>query len=385
MVVQQPIVWATVLFILGTIWGHAYPCPLYFPVLVTLIAVATLFRCVRVRPELWVIAIWFLMGCCRIGIAESEEIPNPCTTWMESVQKKAEGKRTELIGRLSAAGVDGKPLALSAALLLGKREMLQKSTKEAYAHIGASHLLALSGMHLGILYAVLYFFFVHKIRFTEWKWFYLPLILGIIWGYVIIAGMPVSLVRSAIMFSYITIASLAGKQTPPLHVLASSALIILLIHPESLFSISFQLSFAAVFFITILYLPLKTVFRKTNKVVDLFGLSLIAQIGTAPLSIYYFHSLPLLASVVSLVLIPLTTLIIYLCLVTLVMPNPVTGYALNSIINLQDRIIGSIQSIPHITIHHLYPSVMEVVIVYGILLCAALRVKVWFENEDFNQ
>ena len=87
------------------------------------------------------------------------------------------------MARLERAGVATRTRGLAAALTLGKRDGLDFETKQAYRKVGASHLLALSGMHLGIVYGFLFLFFIRPIRFSKWRWHALPLILLCLWGY----------------------------------------------------------------------------------------------------------------------------------------------------------------------------------------------------------
>ena len=310
--------------------------------------------------------------------------PQHDNTYYETVCRKAQEQNHKLTERLQDAGLEDKALSVSSALLLGQKSTLDKETKKGYARAGVSHLLALSGMHLGIIYGLLYMLFIRRIRFSEWRWFWLPPILLTIWGYVFIAGMPVSLVRAAIMFSIATIATLAQADTPPLHILALSALIILLFSPATLYQIGFQLSFIAVFFIMVLYQPLREKFGLRNKIADLMLLSVVAQLGTAPLSIYYFHTLPLLGAIVSIILIPLTTVIIYLGLLLLLFPIGSIAWLTSAAISLQEWIVRTVGSIPYATIENLYPTWWQVLLVYMLLLCVIAKSHILWNKEDFN-
>lgn len=132
--------------------------------------------------------------------------------------------------------------------------------------------------------------------------------------------MPVSLVRAALMLTILTIVSLMEYDTDPLHPLALSAIIILLLAPKDLLSISFQLSFIAVFFILALWKPVYEMFPKMPWAVRLFTLSCVASFGTTPLIAYYFHRISLIGPLLSIILIPLTTLFIYLTLLAMLLP-----------------------------------------------------------------
>ena len=113
-------------------------------------------------------------------------------------------------------------------------------------------------------------------------------------------------------------------------------------------------------------------------------LSVVAQLGTAPLSIYYFHTLPLTGAIVSVILIPLTTIIIYLGLLTLLIPIECIAWLLTIVIKTQDWIVESLASIPYTTITGLYPTWWQVLLVYLLLLCIIVRSHIQWKREDFN-
>jgi competence protein ComEC len=380
MSIRQPIIWATLLYIIGILLGNFFSSIIFLYISVALLATATILRKKPHIADALLFSFWITLGMARIAVDDPLH-NNAC---YEAVYQKAQEQNQKLRERLQNTGLDNETLSISSALLLGQKSELSKETRKDYAQVGASHLLALSGMHLGILYGLLYLLFIRRIRFSEWKWFWLPPILLTIWGYAFIAGMPVSLVRASIMFSLATIATLAQADTPPLHILALSALIILLFTPNALFQIGFQLSFIAVFFILALYIPIRERLGLRNKIANLLVLSAVAQLGTAPLSIYYFHSLPLLGALVSIILIPLTTIIIYLGLLVLLIPLGCTTWLLSTAISIQEWIVRMAGSIPHTTITDLYPTWWQVLLIYMLLLCIIAKSHINWSREDFN-
>ena len=380
MSIRQPIIWATLLYITGILLGNLFSSILFLYISVALLATGTLLRRKTHLADALIFAFWITLGMARIAM----DNPQQENAYYKTVFRKAQEQNHKLTERLRNTGLDDKASSISSALLLGQKTELSKESRKSYAQVGASHLLALSGMHLGIIYGLMYMLFIRRIRYSEWKWFWLPPILLLIWGYAFIAGMPVSLVRASIMFSLATIATMAQADTPPLHILSLSALIILLFTPTALFQIGFQLSFIAVFFIMALYLPLRGRLGWRNKIADLLLLSAIAQLGTAPLSIYYFHTLPLLGAFVSIILIPLTTLIIYLGLLVLLVPLGCNTWLLNTAVTLQDWIVRKVGSIPYTTITDLYPTWWQVLLVYLLLLCIIAKSHIHWSREDFN-
>lgn len=381
MIIRQPLIWATPLYIIGIVLGNSFSSIYFIYASVALLVLSMLLRKRTYIADALLFSFWITLGMGRIGM--EKEMPSE-NQYYKAVFQKAQDQQETLTRRLHDAGLSEESLPTSSALLLGNKTGLSKETRRKYAQVGASHLLALSGMHLGIIYGIMYLLFVRRIRYSEWKWFWLPPILLVIWGYAFVAGMPISLVRACIMFSLATLATLAQDDTPPLHILAVSALTILLFKPDALFEIGFQLSFVAVFFILILYQPIKEKLGIRNKVAKLLLLSIVAQLGTAPLSIYYFHTLPLTGAIVSVVLIPLTTFIIYMGLLVLLIPAECLAWLLTTVIRVQNWIVDSVADIPYTTISNLHPAWWQVLLVYLLLLCIIARSHIFWNREDFS-
>lgn len=380
MTIRQPVIWATLLYITGILLGNVFSSILFLYLSAGLLGAATLLRKKAHVADVLLLAFWITLGMGRMAT----DSPRQENGLYEAISREAQERNRLLAERLDSTGLDEQALAVSSALLLGQKEGLSREMRRNYAQAGASHLLALSGMHLGILYGLMYILLIRRIRYSDWKWFFLPPILLTVWGYAFIAGMPVSLVRASIMLTLATIAALAQADTPPLHILALSALVILLFTPAALMQAGFQLSFISVFFILVLYRPVRERLGIRNKVADLLLLSVVAQLGTAPLSIWYFHSLPLLGALVSIVLIPLTTIIIYLGLLLLAVPVGCVAGLLNAAIALQDWIVRTAGSIPHSTITDLYPAWWQVLLAYMLLLCIIARSRLQWSGEDFS-
>ena len=372
MLIQHPMFWCAVMLIAGTAWGVYLPLPYYLPLLAVVVISSTLLRRFGHWHDVLTLLTWLLIGCSRASISYGEgEAPQ----WQQTVFQKAKTVQSSLTTRLSKSGVSSHTLALTQALVVGKKDELSQETHQAYRQVGASHLLALSGMHLGIIYSLLYFFLVRWVRHSRWRWYFLPLILFSLWGYTLVAGMPVSLVRAALMLSVITITTLMQYRTDPLHPLALSAIIILLVEPAQVFSISFQLSYAAVLFLLLLWAPVNELFPQQNWVIKLFVVSCIATLGTMPLTLYYFHQLPLLGPLLSLILIPLTTLIIWMTLATILLPVAPFGWTLNLMVSLQEKILTYAGNIPHTTIIDIYPDKLGITLIYAAMLVAIVRLR----------
>lgn len=364
--------WCAAALMAGIAIGLYLPLPYYLPTLVAAVIACTLLRKTRHLHDILTLLVWLLLGCSRASVVY---FYNEKPQWQQGIEQKAKAVQTSLTARLERSGVSPQTLALTSALTVGKKDGLKYETKETYRKVGAAHLLALSGTHLGIIYGILYLIFIRWFRHSKWRWHILPLVLLCLWGYALVAGMPVSLVRAALMLSILTIISLMQYNTDPLHVLALSAIIILLIAPTDLKSISFQLSFTAVFFLLALWRPIYDMFPKMPWLVRLLVISCVATLGTMPLIAYYFHRIALLGPLLSIILIPLTTLIIYLTLATMLFPIAPMGWLLNNIVSLQERILEFVGSIPGATLTDTYPNVWVVAMMYGAMIIAIIRLR----------
>ncbi len=200
-------------------------------------------------------------------------------------------------------------LAIINALLLGQRNFVSKELLQSYAGAGAMHILAVSGLHIGILLLLLNALFKPIERIKNGKTIKLFLVVSLLWLYALVAGFSPSIIRAVSMFTAIAFGMLSNKKTNTLHNLFISMFFLVLVHPLYIFSVGFQLSYLAVFSIVYFY-PLFTRFYNPThwflkKVWQLLAISFAAQLGILPLSLYYFHQFPSLFFVSSLVIIPL--------------------------------------------------------------------------------
>lgn len=370
MIIQHPMLWCAVALMAGIAVGLNFPSTLCLPLLVAVFVACYLTRKTRHLHDVLALLVWGLLGCSRASIGEGRWIIGDGKV---KIENRVASVQSALTARLEKSGVSPRTLALCSALVVGRKDGLKRETRQAYNRAGAGHLLALSGMHLGIIYGLMYLVFIRLVRFSKWRWHALPLVLLALWGYTLVAGMPVSLVRAALMLSLMTAFSLMEYDTDPLHPLALAAIIVLLISPRALLSVSFQLSFTAVFFILALWRPLSDKFRGANWAVRLLMVSCIASFGTMPLVAYHFHQVSLIGPLFSLILIPLTTVIIYLTIAAMVLPVAPLGALLNCAEAIQNKVVGLAGSIPGGVLTDVYPGKLSVALVYGVMLVAIVR------------
>ena len=370
MIIQHPMLWCAVALMAGIAVGLNFPSTLCLPLLVAVFVACYLTRKTRHLHDVLTLLVWGLLGCSRASIGEGRWIIGDGKV---KIENRVASVQSALTARLEKSGVSSRTLALCSALVVGRKDGLKRETRQAYNRAGAGHLLALSGMHLGIIYGLMYLVFIRLVRFSKWRWHALPLVLLALWGYTLVAGMPVSLVRAALMLSLMTAFSLMEYDTDPLHPLALAAIIILMISPRALLSVSFQLSFTAVFFILALWRPLSDKFRGANWAVRLLMVSCIASFGTMPLVAYYFHQVSLVGPLFSLILIPLTTVIIYLTIAAMVLPVAPLGALLNHAEAIQNKVVALAGSIPGGVLTDVYPGKLSVALVYSVMLVAIVR------------
>lgn len=205
-------------------------------------------------------------------------------------------------------------LAIINALLLGQRQDISEDVYSSYKNAGVIHILAVSGLHVGIILLMLNFLFKPIERFKNGSFFKTLLLVSILWGFAVIAGLSASVTRAVTMFSIVAIAMNLKRPTNIYNTLAISILVLLLFKPLFLFDVGFQLSYLAVFAIVTLDPHLYKLWKPKNKIVNLYWHTLTvtfsAQLGIIPISLYYFHQFPSLFFVANLAIVPLLGLIL---------------------------------------------------------------------------
>jgi competence protein ComEC len=209
---------------------------------------------------------------------------------------------------------DAKTKALIDALLLGQRVALDKETLTDYTNAGVIHVLAISGLHISVLYFFLIFILRPLRSFRFGKILELLLVLMVLWLFALLTGLPASVTRAVTLFSFMSLGTYFNRSKSLYNAMAVSALLILVFSPNTLFDIGFQLSYAAVLSIVLFQPFFKLVSVTQNKIVryfmDMIGVSLAAQIGVLPLCLYYFNQFPALFLLANIVIIPLSSFVL---------------------------------------------------------------------------
>ena len=278
-------------------------------------------------------------------------------------------QRAKLLDRLSESGVDGSVYAVVAAMTLGDKSQLTKELRDTYAVSGASHILALSGLHLGIIYTLLSLLLSRR----RWQVISQVVIIVCIWLFVFLVGMSASVVRSAVMITVYALLSLGHRDKMSVNTLAFAAIVMLLFNPKSLFDVGFQLSFMAVLAILLFYPLFESVWsqqfllghRLFRWLWTTLAVSCAAQIGVAPLIAYYFGRFSCYFLLTNLVVVPAATLILYLSLLVLLIPS--LAYLLIYIVDALNQLLLWITMLPGASIEGLHPTLLQVWMTYVII------------------
>jgi len=232
-----------------------------------------------------------------------------------SLKKAAARVCATVNGIYLSAGLPGPETAVLGALMLGVRSDMSAELLNAYSATGAMHILAVSGLHVGILYLILSW----VLFFMAGRWLKVCkslIIIACIWFYAFMTGFSPSIERAAIMFSLIALAQLLDSDYDIYNTLAATAFVCLLVNPHDLYDIGFQLSFLAILGIVYCGTYFSTLYEPSNllvkKLYELVTVSLAAQVLTLPLSMYYFGQIPTYFLLTNLVAIPVSFVVMVL-------------------------------------------------------------------------
>ncbi|MBA3673395.1 MAG: ComEC/Rec2 family competence protein [Chitinophagaceae bacterium] len=282
---------------------------------------------------------------------------------------------------------DDDQLAIAKALLIGYTQDLDKDLVQAYSNTGVVHIIAISGMHLGLIYIMLIWIF-SKIPFIKRsKIIKVALILCCLWLFALLTGGAASILRAAVMFSCIVIGQNFSRTASIYNALAASAFILLCYNPYFLWDVGFQLSYLAVLGIVIFQKPVyHLLYIKNNwlnKIWQLVTVTLAAQILTFPVCLYYFHQFPTLFLFTNILLVPLSSLILFVEIFLVAFSwIPFVGIYVGELtwwlIWLMNKIILWFNSLPFSVWDAISISVLSTFLLYGFVVCIGY----WLLNKN---
>lgn len=299
---------------------------------------------------------------------------NSIFSWADNIRRK-------MVKWLQDAGLTENELDVASALILGYKSNIEAQLKSAYTNSGTMHVLAVSGLHVAIVYMIVNFLLKFFERISFGKIIKGFILLAVIWFYALITGFSPSVLRSAAMFSFIVLAEMVNRRNNFFNTLSASALLLLLINPNMLFDIGFQLSYSAVIGIVLIQ-PWFDVLLKPktwlNKYIwDLLTVSMAAQIATLPLGLYYFHQFPNYFLIANLLVIPISFFVLCLGLLTLCFSfYPLLASWLGlllkySVVALNESVIF-IDKLPYAITDRIKFSFTDTILVYFIIGCLLL-------------
>ena len=296
-------------------------------------------------------------------------------TRLQKVRLSLLNYRHSLLERYRQAGISGEEYAVVAAMTLGDKSAMSQELRDVYAVSGASHVLALSGLHLGIIYMLLSLLVVNR----RWRLLSQTVIVVAIWSFALLVGLPASVVRAALMVSVYALLSTIGRRRMSVNALALAAISILMVSPDSLFDVGFQLSFLAMLAILLLQPVFDRLVRR-EWLIDrpmvrwawgMTTVSVAAQAGVAPLVAYYFGRFSTYFLLTNFIVIPAATVILSLALLVLLLP--VAGILLFKAVGWLNAVLSFIAlRLPCASIEGLHPSALQTVLVYVIIVSTYL-------------
>lgn len=291
-------------------------------------------------------------------------------SWLRKVNRYCTGQLRQYLPGKEAFG-------LLQAMLLGNEQDFDPELRQAYADTGVVHIVSISGSHTAMLFIVVTWLFFW-LRKAQYQWLKYAAAVALVWIYVLVAGAPPSALRSAVMFTVFALSFMAGQEQQPLNTLLLAAFVLLLANPLFLFAIGFQLSFVAVLSLILFYRPIVRLWPQKSclmrKIWQLTAGSLAVEILIAPLVIFYFHNLPVLApvaNIAAIVMLGIVALIGGLAILALSwwpFAARLLGWVVSFSVEWFNRLIVQMQGWSPPSFKHLVLDLPELILLYSIIL-----------------
>jgi len=316
--------------------------------------------------------------CCVIllGMTLGAQVPQQAPVRSSSNNEKTFEIRQQLLEHYRQWGISDEAYGVVAAMSLGEKAALDKEQKATFSKVGAAHILALSGLHLMIIYSVISLF----VGWRRFRMLSQIVIIIAMWAFAFLVGMSPSVVRSACMISIYALLSLGYRERMSVNTLSFTAIVMLLFNPQSLYDIGFQLSVMAVLAILLFnplfncIIPLHVLqhHRWLNGLWGMTTVSLSAQLGTAPLIAHYFGHFSTYFLLSNYVVVPLATVILWLtvaCVLTCWWTQLVSSlvWVLSVVVAIMNRLLENISTLPYCSIDGLHISMLQVAFLYIII------------------
>jgi competence protein ComEC len=281
------------------------------------------------------------------------------------------------------SGMDPENVAVAKALVLGDKALISDELMLSYASTGALHVLAVSGLHVGIVMLILGFMLKPLKRIKKAKFLFLIFALSGIWFYAVLTGLSPSVLRAAVMFSFVLIGSEMQRDTSIYQSLMISAIILLLMDPNVLFQLGFLLSYFAVIGIVFFHPKIYALFFFKNKLMDKIWqvtcVSIAAQLATFPLGIYCFQQFPNYFLIANLIVIPISFFVLIIGIGSLIVNTvPLLSYVffyiLDWLIYLLNNGVRIVESLPFAVFDSIVISWYDAVFLYLFLILISFSI-----------
>ena len=291
------------------------------------------------------------------------------------------GIRDWLDDLLTHSGMSDNNLMVAKALILGKKESLDRETLRTYSSAGAMHVLAVSGLHVGIVMLLLNFLFSPIKRLRSGRYLFLVLVVTGIWFYALITGLSSSVMRAAVMFSFVTIGLEIERETSVYQSIMVSAFLMILIEPLVIFQVGFQLSYLAVLGIVYVQPKIYNLWYIRSKFLDkiwqISSVSIAAQFATFPLGLFYFHQFPNFFMLSNLIVIPLAFAILmtgffYFFLHWIPYLSEGIAWIFDSLLTILNKGVAFVEQLPHSIYWGFSIEWYEVFLLYAMLLSGTI-------------
>lgn len=299
---------------------------------------------------------------------------------------KAFELRENLTALFAQGGLSKRNLGVAVALTSGYKALLDSETQRTFSTTGTTHILAVSGLHVAVVFFVFssILFFFDRIR--NGKLLKAIILIAMLWGYALFTGLSPSVLRATLMFSIVIVGKSFSRNSNIYNTLASSAFVLLVANPMFITDVGFQLSYLAVVSIVFFYPHIYKLIYVRNKYVDkvwaLIAVSTAAQLGTLPITLFYFNQFPSYFLIANLFAIPLSSFVIYFSILLIVIsPIPVlvkiVGWLLNLTIEVMNELIGFFDSLPFASLSGINIGLLQLVL----LFFAVIFLGIFFESK----
>ena len=284
--------------------------------------------------------------------------------------------RLKLVELLHKFGLSDDEVSVMSAMTMGYSDTLSDEIRHAYSSAGAMHILAVSGLHVGIIYGIIVFL-LSFVKSEKINWLKVLVTIILIWMYALFTGLSPSVTRASLMFSIISLGKLQRNTPGSLNAVFASMFILLVANPYNIANIGFQLSYSAVIGIIILQPKLYAIFEIRNKILDwiwsLTTVSVAAQLATAPLCFFYFHQFSNYFLLTNYVMIPISTIAIWVCFIFFAVSwipyiSTAVAYCLSLLAKAMNFACLTIEALPFSTTQDVYIDMPQMFMLYAIII-----------------